>query len=145
MMQDGKSNNIRILNFGSMNLDYVYSVEHFVRAGETTSSQDMQVFCGGKGLNQSIALARAGATVYHAGAVGKADGKILLDELRNNGVNVELTEERDCASGHAIIQVDAAGQTRLTRRTISTVSSSILARGTLLCCKMRSTWLTSLF
>jgi len=56
---------MRILNFGSLNIDYVYSVPHFVRPGETLASSNYQIFAGGKGLNQSIALAKAGAKVYH--------------------------------------------------------------------------------
>ena len=55
---------MKVLNFGSLNLDKVYTVEHFVRAGETLSSSRLEEFCGGKGLNQSIAFARAGATVF---------------------------------------------------------------------------------
>ena len=54
---------MKIYNLGSLNIDYVYRVAHFVRAGETLSSTDMEVFPGGKGLNQSIALTRAGATM----------------------------------------------------------------------------------
>ena len=50
---------MKILNFGSLNIDYVYSVPHFVRGGETLSSMSLDVFAGGKGLNQSIALSRA--------------------------------------------------------------------------------------
>jgi len=61
---------MKVLNLGSLNLDYVYSVDHMVLPGETLSSYGMETFCGGKGLNQSIALARAGAEVYHAGLVG---------------------------------------------------------------------------
>ena len=55
---------MKVLNFGSLNLDYVYDVDHFVREGETISSTDMNIFCGGKGLNQSVALAKAGVKVY---------------------------------------------------------------------------------
>ncbi|MCL1964982.1 MAG: ribokinase [Firmicutes bacterium] len=100
---------MKILNIGSMNIDYVYAVPHFVRQGETLSSTDRQVLCGGKGLNQSIALARARLTVYHAGCVGE-DGGMLVRSLAENGVDVSLI--RRCAekTGHAIIQVDAAGQ-----------------------------------
>lgn len=58
---------MKVLNFGSLNLDYVYQVEHFVAPGETPSAVSQQVSCGGKGLNQSVALARAGAEVFHAG------------------------------------------------------------------------------
>ena len=60
---------MKILNFGSLNLDYVYDVEHFVRKGETIASREMRIFCGGKGLNTSVALSKAGAPVYHAGLV----------------------------------------------------------------------------
>ena len=48
-----------ILSYGSLNLDLVYQVPHFVQAGETLSSTSRTVHCGGKGLNQSIAAARA--------------------------------------------------------------------------------------
>ena len=102
---------MKILNIGSLNLDYVYSVDHFVRPGETISSQSRQVFCGGKGLNQSIALARSGVNVYHAGAVGKADGNILTEVLEKNKVNIDYIKyKEDVTTGHAIIQVDKGGQ-----------------------------------
>ena len=101
---------MKILNFGSLNIDYVYSVDHFVRPGETLSSDKMEIFCGGKGLNQSIALARAGANVYHAGVVGRKDGKNLIDILAENNVNTEFIKVHDAQSGHALIQVDSSGQ-----------------------------------
>ena len=47
---------MKVLVFGSLNIDYVYKVKHFVQPGETLASDDMQIFCGGKGLNQSIAF-----------------------------------------------------------------------------------------
>ena len=68
---------MKILNFGSINIDKVYQVDHFVMPGETQSCQGFQVFPGGKGLNQSIALARAGAKVWHAGKAGR-DGDWLV-------------------------------------------------------------------
>lgn len=80
---------MRILNFGSLNIDDVYTVEHFVRPGETVSPISYEQFPGGKGLNQSIALARAGAEVYHAGLVG-ADGLFLSDLLISSGVRTEF-------------------------------------------------------
>ena len=67
---------MKVLVFGSLNIDYVYSVNHFVQPGETLLADDRQIFSGGKGLNQSVALARAGAEVYHAGAVGNCFCKI---------------------------------------------------------------------
>ena len=101
---------MKILSFGSLNLDKVYSVDHFVRAGETLPSAKLEEFCGGKGLNQSVALARAGGEVYHAGCVGAADGGALLSMLTSSGVDVSLIRRLSCPSGHAIIQVDHGGQ-----------------------------------
>ena len=101
---------MRILNFGSLNIDNVYAVDHFIRPGETMSSLGMEVFCGGKGLNQSIAMARAGAQVWHAGAVGRNDGKKLLELLAESGVNTDFVRKTAGVSGHTIIQVDKNGQ-----------------------------------
>ena len=100
----------KVLNFGSLNMDHVYTMEHFVRPGETTSAKKLELFCGGKGLNQSVALARAGADVYHAGAVGEQDGTALLDTLKHARVHTEFVRQLPIESGHAIIQVDADGQ-----------------------------------
>lgn len=99
----------RIVNFGSLNLDYVYAVDHFVAAGETLSSDSLSVNCGGKGLNQSIAAARAGGSVCHAGVIGR-DGGMLTDLLAENGVDVRLVRQSKGPNGHAIIQVDRTGQ-----------------------------------
>ena len=73
---------MKILNYGSLNIDYTYSVDHFVRGGETMSSEEMHVFSGGKGLNQSIALSKSGAEVWHAGAIGTGDGDFLIRQLK---------------------------------------------------------------
>lgn len=101
---------MKVLNFGSLNIDYVYSVDHFIRPGETMSSTGMEIFCGGKGLNQSIALAKAGAKVCHAGAVGKNDGERLTTALAEAGVDGSLVRRTEGLSGHTIIQVDRSGQ-----------------------------------
>lgn len=102
---------MKILNFGSLNLDYVYSVDQFVRPGETKSSKKREVFAGGKGLNQSIALSRSGVEVYHAGAVGQSDGNTLIEVLKKNNINTDFIKEIDNVStGHAIIQVDDNGE-----------------------------------
>ena len=100
---------MKIYSLGSLNLDYVYSVDHFVRAGETLSSDKMEIFPGGKGLNQSIALSKAGSDVIHGGLIG-ADGKMLIDTMAEAGVNVSLVETRNASTGHAIIQVNKQGQ-----------------------------------
>lgn len=99
---------MKVLNFGSMNLDLVYQMPHFVRAGETLSSTAFHRNVGGKGLNQSVALAKAGAEVYHAGLIGE-DGAMLRDFLAENGVDTHLVRTIDQPSGHAVIQVEPKG------------------------------------
>lgn len=100
---------MKVLNFGSLNLDYTYQVESILIPGETQASKGRQIFCGGKGLNQSIALAKAGVPVYHAGMIGD-EGGVLLDACRENGVNTDFIRKIDGPSGHTIIQVDRNGQ-----------------------------------
>ena len=100
---------MKIYNLGSLNIDYVYSVPHFVRPGETLDSDKREVFPGGKGLNQSVALSKAGANVIHGGFVGD-DGELLLETLKNAGVDTGRIAKASTASGHTIIQVDATGQ-----------------------------------
>ena len=100
---------MRVLCFGSLNIDYTYKVDHFVGKGETLSSESLQVFSGGKGLNQSIALAKAGADTYHAGAIGE-DGRFLLKIMEDAGVHTEYVAELpDVRTGNAIIQNDREG------------------------------------
>ncbi|WP_434309088.1 ribokinase [Hominifimenecus sp. rT4P-3] len=98
-----------VLSFGSLNIDYVYSVDHFVSPGETLSAKALHVYIGGKGLNQSIALARTGISVYHAGAIG-TDGRFLIEALEKAGVNTEYVSVLDdVRTGNAIIQKDIKG------------------------------------
>ena len=99
---------MKILNFGSCNIDYVYRIPRFVRPGETISSTNRECFAGGKGLNQSVAIAKNGVTVYHAGCIGP-DGLFLKEFLDNADVNTEYLKVVDSISGHAIIQVNSAG------------------------------------
>ncbi len=98
-----------ILVFGSLNIDHVYQVERLVRPGETLPSTEYRRFQGGKGANQSVALARAGADVYLAGRIGP-EGLWLRDAIAAEGVNVTHVGLDDQPTGHAIIQVDAAGE-----------------------------------
>lgn len=100
---------MKILNIGSMNLDYVYHVDHIVQPGETEAAEAMQVFLGGKGINQSVALSKAGAEVYHAGLIG-TDGQMFLEACRQYGVKSDYIRKLDGKSGHAIIQLDRGAQ-----------------------------------
>lgn len=103
---------MKVVNLGSLNIDKTYSVEHFVRPGETIKAKSYREYCGGKGLNQSIALSRAGAEVYHAGKVGE-DGALLRKVLEDSGVNLTYLEKGTQVSGHAIIQIDEAGRNNI--------------------------------
>lgn len=100
---------MKILDFGSINIDHVYNVPHMIRPGETLSSSDVNDFAGGKGANQSVALAKAGADVWFSGKVGE-DGQWLLDKLKSNGVNTDLVSKYDGPTGHTIIQLTPEGE-----------------------------------
>jgi len=92
-----------------MNLDYVYQVEHFVQPGETISALSQAVNPGGKGLNQSIALARAGADIWHAGCAGQG-GEQLVRLMEESGVHTGLIRQVEEIQGNAVIQVNREGQ-----------------------------------
>ena len=100
----------KILNFGSLNIDYVYTMDQIVTPGETQASLKRGVFPGGKGLNQSVACARAGAEVWHAGALGQGDCSVLTGALEGAGVHTEFLKTHDVPPGHTVIQVDRSGQ-----------------------------------
>lgn len=108
-MASVRGNTMKILNIGSMNLDMVYQVDHIVRPGETESSFRMNVFLGGKGLNQSVAAAQAGAEVYQGGMIGQ-DGQPFLDACAKYGIDSRYIRRTEGPSGHAIIQIDRNAQ-----------------------------------
>lgn len=103
---------MKIINFGSLNIDKVCSVEEFVQPGETIMATGYSVNAGGKGLNQSVAAARAGAQVLHAGAVG-SDGLFLKEILVDAGADVSCLRVMDTESGCAFIEVNSKGQNRI--------------------------------
>ena len=92
---------MKLVNFGSLNIDRVYRVRAFVRPGQTISAQDFACCAGGKGLNQSLAAARAGAQVLHAGAIGE-DGGMLQALLEEGGADTSRRKclEADYPSAH---------------------------------------------
>ncbi len=100
---------MKIVNFGSLNIDYTFHVEEIVRPGQTVDSTGEQRFPGGKGLNQSLAVARAGSEVYHAGLIGE-DGAFLKELLEKDGVDCRFVRQVEEGTGKAFIQVDACGQ-----------------------------------
>lgn len=120
----------RILNFGSLNLDTFYTVDHIVRPGETIYALSAEEHCGGKGFNQSVAIKRAGADVFHAGKTG-VGGEVFLRFFKELDINSDCVLMTERANGRAIIQRDKEGQNsivlhpganrEITRTEISTV------------------------
>lgn len=100
----------KVLNFGSLNIDYVYSMDHIIKPGETEAARSRGIFPGGKGLNQSVALSRAGSKTWHAGALGQGDNAILTDVLKDAGVRLDYLRTHGVPTGHTVIQVDSSGQ-----------------------------------
>ncbi|MBB3330502.1 ribokinase [Halomonas campaniensis] len=98
-----------LYNLGSINLDHFYRVPHLVGPGETLASHDYRVGLGGKGANQSLAMARAGGTLCHWGRLSRQDAW-ARDTLARAGVDVTGVELVDEPSGHAVIQVDDQGE-----------------------------------
>ena len=100
---------MKLLDFGSLNIDHTYQLPHLVRSGETLASDSYHKSEGGKGFNQAVALAKAGQEVYLAGAIGQ-DGLFLRDYLQELGVHTEHLCVLDAPTGHAMIQLDTEGQ-----------------------------------
>ena len=100
---------MKVLNFGSINKDFIYSVNDFVNPGETISSIKYNIKIGGKGLNQSVAISKAGQKIYHAGIIN-IDDTFILDKLKKWNINCENILLGDNPTGHAIIQVDKKGE-----------------------------------
>lgn len=103
---------MKVLCFGSANLDHVYKVDHFTAPGETQGCLEYDIKCGGKGVNQAIAMALAGNDTYFAGIIG-SDGGLLKDALIDKSVHIDYMKISDKPTGHAIIEVDQSGQNHI--------------------------------
>ncbi|SIQ19107.1 ribokinase [Paracoccus thiocyanatus] len=101
---------MRIYNLGSINIDHVYHLPALPRRGETLPALSYSQGLGGKGANQSVAAARAGAQVIHLGAMGTGDDWVPR-RLAAAGVDISaIARLPDIATGHAVILVDAGGE-----------------------------------
>lgn len=100
---------MKILNFGSINIDNFFSVDHIVRPGETIDSKLYEEKIGGKGLNQSIALAKVSNNVFHAGKLNRKDS-FILEHLKDNNVDTRYIRRTDALTGSAFIQLDKNGE-----------------------------------
>ena len=94
-----------VYNLGSINIDHIYTMPHLVRAGETLAATSTQSALGGKGANQSIAIARAGGQVRHGGMINPQD-QHWLEGLIDAGVDVSCVIHGTHPTGHAIVAVD---------------------------------------
>ncbi len=98
-----------VFNLGSINIDHVYRVPHLPAPGETLSALGYSQGLGGKGANQSVAAARAGARTVHIGAIGP-NSDWVLDQMRAYGVDLSGVSTLAEATGHAIINVDPGAE-----------------------------------
>ncbi|MBR4727087.1 MAG: ribokinase [Clostridia bacterium] len=103
---------MKVLVFGSFNIDHVYAMPHLPDRGETLYCSGYEVHVGGKGLNQALALQKAGARTFAAGKVGP-DGAYLTDYLKSGGVDVSAVAVSDVPTGHTIIECDPDGQNQM--------------------------------
>jgi ribokinase len=104
----------RIVVIGSSNTDLVLHCQHLPRSGETVLGGDFARFAGGKGANQAVAAARAGAQVTFIGARGEDDfGSAALAGLRREGVNVRHFSVKPAPSGVALIFIGGKARENL--------------------------------
>jgi ribokinase len=100
-----------VVVLGSANVDVLLGVAELPRPGETVLAARAARACGGKGANQAIAAARAGARTCLLGAVGAdADGELLRATLREAGVALDALRIAEAATGTAIVLVDDHGE-----------------------------------
>jgi len=101
---------MKILNYGSLNIDYVYNVDSLVKPGTTKADKGLKVMSGGKGLNQSVAIAKAGySNIYHAGNIGR-NGEFLKLTLLEHNIKINFIEKSKADTGHAIVQISDEGE-----------------------------------
>jgi len=98
-----------IFNLGSINIDHFYQVPHLPLPGETLAATGFSTGLGGKGANQSVAIAKAGAKVVHIGAVGQ-DGGWTIEQLVKFGVETDHISVLEMPTAHAIINVEPKGE-----------------------------------
>ena len=100
---------MKVICFGSMIIDQVFRVPHFVKPGETVISTSSAKFPGGKGANQAVAITKAGVEVVMAGKVGRNE-VWYLDKLNEFNVDTSLVRKSEFPTGSAIIQVNEEGE-----------------------------------
>lgn len=99
-----------IWNLGSINIDHVYRLSALPRPGETLAAQSYAQGLGGKGANQSIAAAQAGALTHHLGAMGAGDDWVAERMTAKGVCTADVRRMPDQVTGHAIILLDEAAE-----------------------------------
>ncbi len=106
-----KSKKKQVSVVGSMNIDYVSSVDALPAAGETVTAEDFDTFLGGKGANQAIAAHRQGSKVFLFASVGEDEpGKIYIESLSEEGLDTTYIHAAPSTTGAAFITVDSSGE-----------------------------------
>src|SRR5262245_53141588 len=102
----------KVVVVGSTNTDLTVRVPRIPAPGETALGRDFRITAGGKGANQAVAAARAGARVVFVTAIGNDDfGERALENLVREGIDVTLVRRLpDTASGVALIAIDDRGE-----------------------------------
>ena len=110
-MNSPRSADFDVVVVGSANLDLVARASRLPKPGETVSGSHFFEACGGKGVNQAIAAARAGAKTAFIGALGRDHaGEILLAALVKDGVDVSAVQRVSAPTGRALIGVSDSGE-----------------------------------
>ena len=110
-MESLNSTGVDVVVVGSANLDLVARTSRLPKPGETVSGSHFFEACGGKGVNQAIAAARAGAKTAFIGALGRDNaGETLLAALVNDGVDVSAVQRVSAPTGRALIGVSDDGE-----------------------------------
>jgi ribokinase len=103
----------RVIVVGSVNVDLVMRLPALPAPGQTVLGGELDRAEGGKGANQAVAAARAGAQTHLIGAVGADDGAPSVAALVAEDVHVGAVARLDAATGHAFVLVDDAGENQI--------------------------------
>ncbi len=99
---------------GSLNTDFVLTLDAFPAAGESVLGKTFEQAPGGKGLNQAVAASRLGAQVAMIGAIGGDQfGPGLIQTLTDEGIDSLVSQIPDTSTGIAIIEVESSGENRI--------------------------------
>lgn len=104
----------RVTVVGSANVDLVYRVARIPAPGETVTAESLNVYAGGKGLNQAVAARRAGASTELVAAVGNdVHAELLIGVVTSEGMDPARLRREDGPTGLAVVTIDATGENNI--------------------------------